>query len=292
MIVIGGSAAGSVGKNLAKALKADYSAVELKKFPDGEFAAKIPVKAQGEHVVIVQSTYAPQERHLMELFFMADALKEMDAERITAVVPYLAYMRQNKSFTEGESASANIVMKLMSQVGIDSLITVQPHKEEPLGAFSGKAISVSPIRALIKAVGEDLDSPFVLAPDKGSLGLAESAAAALKCDYAHVDKERDTITGAVRIKNLPSQRFDGKQVVIVDDVISTGGTIALSSQFAYSRGAAKVVAAAVHLVMSDDAHHRMTEAGIRGIYGTNTIPCENAKLVDVSGDIAAALKKA
>ncbi len=286
MRILGGSAAGSMGRTIAGLLGVEYSAIELKKFPDGEFAAKVPFNAYGEDIIVVQSTYAPQDRHIMELLFIADALKEMKAKSIKAVIPYLAYMRQNKSFTEGESVNANVVMKMLSQSGIDAIITVQPHKAEPLSAFRGKAVAISPVRTLIKAAAKNLKDPYVLAPDKGGLELARSAAAILGCGYTHVDKERDPITGAAHIRNVPSERFEGKQVIIVDDVISTGGTIALSSHFAYSRGAESVVAAAVHLVMSDDAHHRMSEEGVRKIYGTNTIPCENADLVDISRDIA------
>ncbi len=291
MIVLGGSAAGSVGKNLAKLIKAKYSAVELKSFSDGEFAVKVPFNAYGEDVVIVQSTYAPQERHLMELLFMADAVWSMKAKSICAVVPYLAYMRQNKSFTDGEAVSANVVMRLFNKMGIGRLVTVQLHKDEPLTHFEGKGISISPIRTLMKEVAGDLKTPFVLAPDKGSLTLAKLAASILKCDYTHIDKERDTKTGTVSIKNTPKERFDGKQVLIVDDMISTGGTIGLAANFAYSRGATEVAVAAVHLIMAEGAYNRMKQAGITRVYGTNTIPCSDAKTVDISGDIAAALKK-
>ncbi len=291
MIVLGGSASGEIGKNLAKILKARYSAVELKRFPDGEFAAKVPFNAYGEEVIIVQSTYAPQACNLIELLFMAEALRQMKAKKVVAVVPYLAYMRQNRSFTEGEAASAEVVMKMLNKARIDSLVTVQPHKEEPLSVFEGKSVAVKPVKALVTGIAGELSEPYVLAPDKGSLEMARATATLLGCEFTHLDKERDPVTGALSVKNLPAQRFDNKQVLIVDDVISTGGTIALSSKFAYSRGATEVVTAAVHLVMADGACNKMRQAGITRIYGTNTIPCGNATLIDISEEIAAALKK-
>ncbi len=290
-VVVGGSASGEIGPNLARALKAEYFRIEKKDFPDGEFVVKVPFDARGKDVVIVQSTYAPQDRHIMELIFIADALKDMHAKSITAVVPYLAYMRQDKRFLNGQVVSAHMIMRLLNASGIGRLVTVQPHKEKPLRLFRGRADSIMPIETLMGRVSRDLSDPYVLAPDIGGLELAKKAARILGCGYTHLDKERDRITGIPRIKNKPHERFDGKQVVIVDDMISTGTTIMLASKFAYSRGATEVVTAAVHLVMADGARHKLLQAGVTRVYGTNTIPAKNSVIVDVSGEIARAFGK-
>lgn len=290
MIILGGSACGEIGPNLARLLKARYFSIERRDFPDGEFVVKVPFDAKGKDIAIVQSTYAPHDRHLMELLFIADALSSMGAKSISAVVPYLAYMRQDRRFLDGQVVSSHVIMKLLNAAGISRLVTVQPHKEEPFRMFRGKVIPVYPVDTLIDAIAKGLREPYVLAPDKGGLGLATRAAELLGCGYAHIEKERDPVTGAVSIRNAPEQRFDGKQVLVVDDMISTGGTIALAAEFAYSRGAAEVDVAAVHLVMAGDAYDRLRKARITRIYGTNTIPFGNASVVDVSGPIADALR--
>ncbi len=290
-MVVGGSACGEIGSNLAKLLKAKYFRIEKKDFPDGEFVVKVPFDAKGNDVIIVQSTYAPQDRHIMELIFIADALKDMHAKSITAVVPYLAYMRQDKRFLNGQVVSSHMIMRLLNAAGIGRLVTVQPHKEKPLSLFKGRVDSIMPIRALMKRVSHELSDPYVLAPDIGGLELAKTAAKILGCGYTHLDKERNPLTGIPGIKKKPHERFDGKQVVIVDDMVSTGTTIMLASRFAYSRGAAEVVTAAVHLVMADGARHRLMQAGVTRVYGTDTIPAKNAVIVDISSEIAAVFGK-
>ena len=231
-MVVGGSACGEIGSNLAKLLKAKYFRIEKKDFPDGEFVVKVPFDAKGNDVIIVQSTYAPQDRHIMELIFIADALKDMHAKSITAVVPYLAYMRQDKRFLNGQVVSSHMIMRLLNAAGIGRLVTVQPHKEKPLSLFKGRVDSIMPIRALMKRVSHELSDPYVLAPDIGGLELAKTAAKILGCGYTHLDKERNPLTGIPGIKKKPHERFDGKQVVIVDDMVSTGTTIMLASRIA------------------------------------------------------------
>lgn len=290
MVVLGGPAGANLDGGIARALGAELERVHLRKFPDGEHLVKIPIALKGRDVVLVQSTYFPQDTHVMQLLFMADTASRMGAKSITAVVPYLAYMRQNKSFADGEAASIRTLLKALHASGVDTLLTVEPHKSDALGAFKGKKLILNPIQRLMDPVSKNSRSPFVLAPDKGSLDRARAAADALDCEYTYIDKIRDPVTGNVSMKGAASGDFENKEVVVVDDMISTGGTIALASRYAYANGAADVSVAAVHLLMCDGAYHRIRHSGITRIYGTNTIPYENAIMVDLSREIAALLK--
>jgi ribose-phosphate pyrophosphokinase len=291
VIVVGGPAANGIDASLAKLLDAKLVQAKLKIFPDSESLVKVSTEVEQEDVILVQSTYEPQDRNLMQLLFLADLIDDLGASSITAVVPYLAYIRQDKRFTEGEAISIKTVLNLMNAVGIGSLITVQPHKKYPLDYFKGKATAIYPIEQMIKSAAPDFTDPFILSPDKGSVEFAEKAAEVIGCDYTFIEKERSRETGEVRITHATDKSFTGKQVIIVDDMISSGGTIVLAANYAYENGATEVVAAAPHLLMNSGAYGKMRAARVNRIYGTNTIPFENAKLTDISMQIADAIKK-
>jgi ribose-phosphate pyrophosphokinase len=290
VVVLGGPAGSNLDGGIARALGAQLVRAHLRTFPDGESLIKVPANLRGKEVVIVQSTYQPQDTHIMQLLFMAQIASEMRARSITAVIPYLAYMRQNRSFAAGEAASVSTLLKSLYSAGIESLLTVEPHKSDALASFKGRKLILSPIARLMDPVSKNNRDPFVLAPDKGSLLRAKAAAEALGCDYTHIDKERNPVTGAVSLKGPAHKSFVDMEVVIVDDMISTGGTIALASKYAYANGAADVSVAAVHLLMCGSAYHRIRQAGISRIYGTNTIPYENAMIVDISTEMAELLE--
>ena len=239
MIVVGGSASNGLDISLSRALGTNLVKVETSKFPDGEIKVRIP-EFEDDKVVVVQSTYYPQEKNLFELLHIAEALREKSVN-ITAVVPYLAYARQNRSFAQGEAASVNVVLDLLSAAGVRKLITVNPHKSGPLMRFKGKVGIVNVIGTLATNAGEDFESPIVLAPDKGGLDIAKKAAATMGCDYTYIEKVRDTY-GSVSIKKTHEHDFGDKDVMIFDDIISTGGTVEQAARFAYDNGAKTVSA--------------------------------------------------
>ncbi|MDE1861165.1 MAG: ribose-phosphate pyrophosphokinase [Candidatus Micrarchaeota archaeon] len=291
VFVIGGSGSNGIDAKLAKILGAKHMVPEIHEFPDGEYKIRMPHRLGGEPVIIVQSTYYPQDRRIFELLLISDLARDMGAERIGAVIPYLAFARQNKSFVDGESVSIKTVMSLLNAVGISYLVTVQPHKMEPLGYFKGEVDVVEPIVDIISHVRREVSKPFVMAPDKASMPIAKAAAESLGCGHDYLDKERDLVTGKVRIKKAPDVDLDGMDVIIVDDMISTGGTIITCADFAYSKGAKNVVAAAAHLLMSGDAEKRLKAAKVNMVFGANTIPCKAAKTVDISNAVAERIKE-
>lgn len=290
MIIVAGTAENGLASGIAKKLDAECVRVEKRLFPDGEFAIRFPKKLDGEEIAIVQSTYAPQGEHMLELLLMADELRSMGAKRITAVIPFLAYMRQDKRFRDGETISIATILHLLASAGITRIITVNPHNPETLKSFSGKAVEINAIDSLVKGFSREFDNPFILAPDDGSVEIAKRASKILGCDYSYIDKARDTNTGMVSIKSASKGDLKGKQVIVLDDMISTGGTVVQAAEFAYSKGAKSVAAAAVHLIMANDAYSKLQKAGVSKVYGTNTIPFDKATVVDISKEIAAAVK--
>ena len=286
MIILGCSASNGIDISLARILGADLSKIETTTFPDGETKVKVPeIRDADGKVVIVQSTFYPQEKALFELLLASYELKDQKIKNVTAVVPYLAYARQNRSFSTGEAVSISVVLDMLRAAGVSSLITVNPHKSGPLMGFKGKVCVANVVDTLATYVKGQIKEPLVLAPDEGGLDLAKRAASKLKCDYAYIEKNRDSY-GMVSIKKTHGGDFKGKDVVIFDDIISTGSTIAQAARFAYGEGASSVSAAGVHLIMASSAFENMHNAGVVKVYGTNTIPCEKADVVDISTDIA------
>lgn len=288
MFVLGCTASNGIDIHLGRILGADIGKVEATVFPDGEMKVRVP-DTNDKQIILVQSTHYPQERNLFELLLAASALKDRNAE-IMAVIPYLAYARQNRSFYPGEAISINVVLDMLKASGISSLITVNPHRSGPLGYFGKNVLAVGVEKSLAKYVGKNLPNPSVLAPDRGSLDMAKGVAGILKCEYSYIEKHRDTY-GSVSIREAHGSSIKGKDIVIFDDIISTGSTIAQAARYAYSEGASSVCAAGIHLVMADGALDRLNKAGVEKVFGTNTIPCEKADVIDISDNIGEAIEK-
>ncbi len=291
MMILEGPSGNNIGAGVAKILGARYAAVEHKLFPDGESYIRMPKIPEGEkNVAIVQSTYSPHEKHLIELLFMIDALKSLGTRHITAIVPYLAYVRQNKMFSAREAVSINTVLRLLSESGAEALITVEPHRYDVLSLFEGKCAIIDPTESFAEALSKTAPNPFVIATDSGDMVRAKKLAELLDCDFDAIEKERDYETGKVRAIHSIKTDLKRKDVIIFDDVISTGGTIELAARIAVENNARKVIAAATHLVMAGNAYERIVRAGVSELYGSNTIPFQNSRAVDVSPRVAEYLK--
>ncbi len=280
MIVLGLTATNGIDKELAKILGAKHVIVEHKLFPDGESYIRIPVSVEHEHVVIVQSTYKPQDKHLVELLLAIEAAKDLGAQTITVIVPYLAYARQDKRFRTGEAISVKTILRSIRCAGADTLITVEIHKEHVLTYFTGTAINVSAMDALAEYFKNIVKDPLVLAPDVGALPRAKRFAKILGGDYDYLEKVRDRITGEVRVKPK-NISVKNRTVIIVDDIISTGKTMALAAKQALEHGAREVYAACAHALFVDNAYERLLTSGIKKVVATNTVPVPE-KVVSVS----------
>lgn len=272
MKIIPGPASVQLGEKMAKLLGAEAVPLVFKTYPDGESYVRLEGTVQDEKVVIVQTTSPPQDTRLIQLALIADAAKRHGAEKITVVVPYLAYARQDKVFLQGEAVSIEAVARVLRAVGVESLITVNVHQEKILAKFPFPAKTVSAISLLAEYFKQkDFGKAFALAPDDGALWLAEEAKKVLGGECGYLEKHRDLYTGQITMEKKPLD-VGGKTVVIFDDVISTGGTIALAAKIMRELGADKVYAACVHPLLIGDAEKRILEAGVEEIVGTDSVP--------------------
>lgn len=290
MLFVEGPAGGGMAEAIASRLSTGCIKCSSKVFPDGESEVGLGSAVAGQEVMIVQSTYPLQDKRLIELFLLAEDAKSTGASKVGAVVPYLAYARQDRRF-EGKANAVSIsaILQMMNCSGITTLVTAAPHKNAPLSAFKGTVKVADAITPLAMSLLNDVRAPFVIAPDKGASGISETFARVLGCDSACLEKERDALTGKVRIVDAPKLDLSGRDVVVVDDMISTGGTVVETAKLAKEKGAKRVIAAAVHLLMVGDAHQRLKDAGVSEIYGTNTIQYSKAHIVDISGQFASAI---
>ena len=274
---------------IAKALGDRLVLVEKRIFPDGESYVRVSEKPEGV-AIVVHSLFYPQEKRLLELLLTLEALKGLGSDTVIAVVPYVAYARQDKRFLEGEPVSIKVVLKGIEAAGADALITVDLHKPQSLDEWLEiPHLNVIPYREIAEYFRERLRNPVILAPDKGALERAKKVAEFLGAEFDYVVKERDRVTGEVRAK--PRQiNVHGKDVVIVDDIISTGGTMALAAKQSLDLGASKVYAACTHAVMVKGALDKLLYSGISEVVATDTVPSPVSK-ISVAGSIVEGLKK-
>ena len=286
MKVVGGSASVPLARGIAKEVRAGFVDVAFEKhpggFPDGERYVRLLGPVAGEHVVLVQTTHP--DPMIVEFLLLADAIRDAGARRITAVVPYFGYGRQDKRFLDGEPISAKTIAKHIA-VDCDELLTMAiPADPEILKTFPLPTREVSGM----PAIGRYLKSAKVdvlLAPDEGALRLAKEASAIAGVPFDFLVKERiDSYTVKIEPKALAVK---GKSVGIVDDVISTGGTIATAAQELRAQGARRVIAACVHGLFVGKA-----EANLKAcdeVIATDTVLSPHTK-VSVAPEFAAAIR--
>ncbi len=272
MYIIGGTASKTVAEDLSKSLDATLARTIIKRFPDNELYVCISDDISGEDVIIVQTTYP--DPNIVELFLLQDAVKEAGAKRITVVIPYFGYGRQDKKFKNGEPISAKAIAKLIS-LNADEVITVDPHKEHILDFFSIPASSCSAVPELAKYMKKK-NIDLVLAPDKGALNLAKQASSIINCDFDYMEKNRiNDKTIEIKPKNLD---VHNKNVTIIDDIISTGGTMAKSIDELKKQGANKIFVECTHGLFAGEAIKHLYSAGCSGIISTDTIKSEYSKV--------------
>lgn len=290
MIVVLGPASQGLGEKVADKLKAETVPVIIKSFPDGEYALRFGGDVSGEEVVVVQTTGKPQDMNVMQLLLMLDAAKDLGAKKVTAVVPYLAFARQDKRFLQNEAVSALTLVKLIEACGVDRFITVNIHSENILKHFSIPTTNLSAITPLaqhFKNMG--LDGAFSLSPDKGAIELAEEANKILGGGCGWLRKERDRYTGEIQVEEK-CLNVEGRDVIVFDDIISTGGTIARAVAMLKSQGARRVYAACTHPLLIGEATQKIMDSGAEEIVGTDSI-ASNVGTVSLAPLIAEALSR-
>lgn len=278
MKVILGPASRELGEKISQANGMERITVASKTFPDGETYIRLEGNIQNEDVCIIQTTSPPQDTRLLQLALIANAAKRNGAKRVKAVVPYLAYARQDKIFLQGETISIEIIARMLGSAGVDELVTVNIHQEDALSKLPFPAKSISAIPLLAEYfVQKGCKKAFALAPDKGAMYIADQAKSVLGGEDGHLEKERDRYTGQVKIAKKEFN-VKGATAIIFDDIISTGGTIVNAAKILKDLGAARIFAACVHPLLIGDAERRILEAGVEEIIGTDSVPSGTSKV--------------
>ncbi len=271
-----------LAKELARILAADLLVAEVRAFADGELHVRVPEGVAGEEVVLVQTTY-PNDK-LLELFLLQDALVDAAPARVSIVVPYFGYGRQDKGFQPGEAISSRAVAKRV-EIGADALLTVDVHNDRVMDYFEIPALNITGMPALARRF-KDLGIEMVLAPDENAARHAETVGRLIKTPWDYLKKERlDSWTVETEGKAL---RVQDRRVAIVDDVVSTGGTMVSAARIVQEQGSRGVVAGCVHGLFVGGAKERLKT--FDEVVATDTVSSEYSA-VSVAPEIARGLQK-
>ena len=286
--VIGGDSSSDLAKRIARRLKAPYIKTEKKVFPDGESKITINQIPKKNIVIVVQSTHPPVDSNLLELLSIISKVQKFSS-KIYAIIPYMGYARQDREFLGGEIVTIGVVGKLLKASGVKKVLTVDIHSKLALKELKIPSENISAMEVLVTYFKKmKMRDVLVVSPDLGGRVRVKEFARLLKTDSIALKKHRDRKTGKVRIL---SEKVDVKDrdLIIVDDIISTGGSIVKATKFLKKQKCKRVFVACTHALLVNDAAKKIKNAGVSQIISTNTIPGESAK-VDVSKVISDALK--
>ena len=288
MIIIGCSRGKHIANKIAKKLKKPYSELKVKRFPDGEIYARYMKDVNGKDVVLVQSFYGYVNDCVMEAIFAAETAKDLGAKSVTLVAPYFAYLRQDSRFNAGECISIKVVGSLFSKY-FNKIIIIDPHlhRQTKLNdLFKTKTQKLTSNPYIAEHIKKHIKNPLIVGPDWESYKWAQRVAEQLNYPFAILNKKR--LSGRkVRISISKKISINNKNVVFVDDIISTGHTILEAAKKLRKLGAKKFYCIAVHGVFVENALEKLRKANIK-VLTTNTIPTKVSK-IDVSELVAGSL---
>ena len=293
MIIIPGPASTELGKKIARELGLEPEPFGYRLFPDGESYIKLNSSVAGETVVLVQTTAPNPDTRLMQLLVMARTARDFGARHIIACVPYLAYMRQDKRFLDGEALSFDIVLGLLEDSGVDDLLVVDLHSEESLRKLQPnhrvKVHTLSAIPVIAKYLKENgFDGAYSLSPDEGRRDIVSAASEVMGGGFAFFEKNRDLRTGETTMF-VKDVEVRGRKAVVFDDIISSGGTMAKAVKALKTQGAEKVAAACTHALFMGGAVEKIRDAGADIIVASDSVETPFSK-VSVAGAVAELLR--
>ncbi len=276
-----GSANPILSKQVSEILKIPLSASEVARFDNSEVRVTISEKVKNDTCVIIQPTSNPTDTHLMELFFFADALKRGQAKEIIAFIPYFGYARQNREHLPGEAVSVNVIIRFLETIGFSAVYTINLHDEGTEGIFSITFKNLSAFNILGKEVAHYLknnknsEEVAVVSPDQGGVERAQTFAENFfhsnKVDIAVIEKRRN-LEKIHQSKALALYgKVRNKTCIIVDDIITSGGTLVHAAEFCLKRGAKRVLACIVHHDFSPNAKEILVKSPIEKIFMSNSI---------------------
>jgi ribose-phosphate pyrophosphokinase len=299
MKLFSGTANPKLAQEVAEALEMPVANSEVVRFDNSEVRVRIEEDVRDKKCVVIQSTSNPTDTHLMELFFFCDALRREQARRITVVMPYFCYARQNIQHRQGEAVSAHVVIRLLESLGVNQIVTCDMHDEGSLGIFSVPVSHITTLPAMAEEVraylGENnvnTKNVAVVSPDQGGIERARTFGTALfgtrAFDLVVVEKKRDL---AHKHESIAAQLYGdvkGKIVVVVDDVTTSGGTLIHAADACLNAGATRVVSAIAHHDLGASAPKKIQDSKIEKLFSTNTIALTDGTTFDKLHEISIA----
>lgn len=275
--LLAGSANPALAEKISGELHVPLTDTRLRRFADGEINVKIEDSMRGHDVFVIQPTSPPVNEHLMELFIILDALRRASAGRVTAVIPYYGYARKERKTQPREPISAKLVANFITLAGADRLLLLDLHAEAIEGFFDVPTDHLSPFRIFADYLrSKNLHNLTVVAPDAGGGRRAEAVANQLQAPIAFGYKRRPEEDQAEVI--AVSGDVKGRDCVVVEDIITTGGTISKLAQSLRAQGASRVFIAATHPVLTGDAVERLKNANIDEVIVTDSVPIPPERL--------------
>lgn len=292
--VFSGTANQELSRQIAKYLGIPLSEASIKRFSDGEISIQIGESVRGKDVFIIQPTCAPTDTNLMELLILTDAIKRSSASTVTAVIPYFGYARQDRKAAPRVPITAKLVANMIETAGIDRVVTMDLHAGQIQGFFD---IPVDNLYGTITFINylknKHLSNPIVASPDVGGVARARSLAKQLNLDLAIIDKRREKANES-EVMNVIGD-VNGKDVILIDDMVDTAGTLIKAAAAFKERGATSVTAFCTHPVLSGPAYERIAAGAIDELVVTDTIPLkeqnEHIKVISVAPLFAEVIRR-
>ncbi len=272
-LLFSGNSNKGLAKSISDYLEKELSPIKAKTFSDGEIEIEIKENVRTNDIFVIQSTCAPVNDNLMELLLIIDALKRASAKRITAVIPYFGYARQDKKVAPRVPISAKLVADLLQAAGADRIITMDLHANQIQGFFNVPVDNLFAKPVLIDYIQRNIpDNLAIVSPDAGGVERARSFAKKLDAGLAIIDKRREAPNKAKAMAVIGN--VAGKKAIILDDMIDTAGTLTEAADVVKNQGAKEVHAIATHAVLSGPAIDRINDSEFESVVVTNTIPLE------------------
>lgn len=281
MMLLSGSSNEPLAKKIARLLHVSLAKREITRFIDNECRVYIQESVVGKDFFVLQSLSQIADQHLVELCLIGQALKNLKASRVTAVIPWMGYSKQDKEFRKGEAVSAQLVAKFIEVAGFDHVITIELHSENVVPFFHIPVLELSSHQMLNEALYKHSKSKFghmcVVSPDTGGKSRSERFARLMHLPIVYLEKKRDTTTGKVIVTDIKGN-VKNTDIVIFDDIINTGATAIKTSQFLKTKGALKIYFLATHAVLAGNASTMLSQSVIDHVLVTDTIAIPKEKL--------------
>jgi len=296
MKIFSGSSNPDLAKEIADYLKIKLAEVEIIKFKDNELSVKICENVRGIDVFIFQPTSNPANDHLMELLLMIDAALRASAKRITAVIPYFGYARQDRKVEPRVPISSKVVANLLQAVGVNRVLTMELHSDQIQGFFDIPVDNLFASPIVVQHLKDlSINDPVVVSPDTGGVVRARFMASKIDAGLAIIDKRRPK-PNVSEVMNVVGD-VKGKNCIIIDDMVDTAGSIAAAAKALKDNGAGDIYCAATHAVLSATASDKLKNAGFKEIIFTNTINMQaekklpNMKVLSVASLFGEAIRR-